>query len=64
MFGIFKRKSEKEILITKYQQLKTKAFHLSKTSRKESDEIEAQAFDLLKKIDLIEKTELKKVSIE
>ena len=59
MFGIFKRKSEKQILIKKYQLLKTKAYQLSKVSRVESDETEAEAFELLKKIELLEKSELK-----
>lgn len=59
MFGIFKRKSEKQLLVKKYQDLKTKAFQLSKTSRTESDKIEVEAFEVLKKIELIEKSDSK-----
>ena len=37
MFGIFKKKSEKEKLQVKYQQLKEKAFKMSKINRKETN---------------------------
>tara|TARA_B100000242_G_scaffold289856_2_gene260338 strand:+ start:209 stop:376 length:168 start_codon:yes stop_codon:yes gene_type:complete len=53
MFGIFKKKSEKEKLQIKYQQLKEKAFNMSKINRKESDKLEVEAQKIL---DILEKT--------
>ncbi len=47
MFGIFKNKSEKEKLQIKYQQLKEKAFKMSKINRKESDKLESEAQKIL-----------------
>ena len=55
MFGLFKRKSEKENLLDLYNKKKEKAFHLSKTNRKESDKLEKEANDILIKLDEIEK---------
>ncbi|MBL6874874.1 MAG: Lacal_2735 family protein [Flavobacteriales bacterium] len=55
MFGLFKRKSEKEKLLDLYNKKKKQAFHLSKTNRKESDKLEKEANDILIKIDEIEK---------
>tara|TARA_B100001939_G_C16937359_1_gene616679 strand:+ start:222 stop:389 length:168 start_codon:yes stop_codon:yes gene_type:complete len=55
MFGIFKKKSEKEKLLVKYQQLKEKAFKMSKINRKESDRLEAEAQKIL---DILEKTKI------
>ena len=55
MFGLFKRKSEKEKLIDLYNNKKEQAFHLSKTNRKESDKLEKEANDILIKVDEIEK---------
>ena len=55
MFGLFKRKSEKEKLLDLYNQKKEQAFHLSKTNRKESDKLEKEANDILTKVDEIEK---------
>ena len=52
MFGIFKKKSEKEKLQVKYQQLKEKAFKMSKINRKESDKLESEAQKIL---DMLEK---------
>ena len=53
MFGIFKKKSEKEKLQVKYKQLKEKAFKMSKINRKESDKLEVEAQKIL---DILEKT--------
>ena len=55
MFGLFKRKSEKEKLLDLYNKKKEQAFHLSKTNRKESDKLEKEANDILIKLDEIEK---------
>ena len=57
MFGIFKRKTEKEKLLILYKKLKNEAFILSKIDRRKSDEKEKEANDILDAIDKIEKTE-------
>lgn len=56
MFGLFKKKSEEEILHQKYKELMKNAFDLSTTNRKESDLKYAKADDIMKQIELIKKT--------
>lgn len=51
MFGLFKRKTEKEKLADLYRKKKELAFKLSKINRKESDKLEKEANDILIKID-------------
>ena len=51
MFGIFKRKSEKQKLIELYNKKRVQAFRLSRTNRKEGDRMEKEANDILNKID-------------
>ena len=53
MFGLFKRKTEKEKLEENYRKTKEKAFKLSKINRKESDRLEKEADEILKKIENI-----------
>ena len=55
MFGLFKKKSEKEKLTELYKKIKEKAYILSKTNRKESDRLEKEANDILEKLDYIDK---------
>ena len=55
MFGLFKKKSEREKLLADYKKLKEQAFILSKTNRSESDRLEKEAHDISLKIDLIDK---------
>ena len=55
MFGLFKKKSQKEKLIEIYKKIKEQAYVLSKTNRKESDKLEKEANDILEKIDDIDK---------
>ncbi|MDA9897950.1 Lacal_2735 family protein [Flavobacteriales bacterium] len=57
MFGFFKKKTEKEKLYELFDKKKKEAFVLSKSNRKESDKLEKEAFDILKKIDAIEANE-------
>ena len=57
MFGIFKRKTEKEKLLIRYKKIKDEAFRLSKIDRRKSDEKEKEANDVYDAIDKIEKTE-------
>jgi len=55
MFGLFKKKSEKEKLSKLYKKIKEQAYILSKTNRRESDKLEKEASDILDKLDDIEK---------
>ena len=48
MFGLFKKKSEKEKLQKKYKRLLKESYELSKTNRKESDK-KAYEADLIAK---------------
>ena len=54
MFSIFKKKSPKEKLIAEYKKKKEKAFKISSVDRRKSDELEAEAAEILKKIDELE----------
>ena len=55
MFGIFKRKTEKEKLLVRYKKVKDEAYRLSKIDRRKSDEKEKEANDILDAIDKIER---------
>lgn len=50
MFGLFKKKSEKEKLMEEYQKLTKESFDLSKTNRNKSDEKAAEAAAIMDKI--------------
>tara|TARA_B100001564_G_scaffold345126_1_gene343426 strand:+ start:1267 stop:1434 length:168 start_codon:yes stop_codon:yes gene_type:complete len=51
MFGIFKKKSEKDKLIELYNKKKEQAFKVSRSNRKESDRLEKEANDILIELD-------------
>ncbi|MEY3421346.1 MAG: hypothetical protein RIR48_1638 [Bacteroidota bacterium] len=51
MFGLFKKKSEKEILLKEYAKLMEEAFTLSRTNRTASDAKTAEAAELMQKIE-------------
>ena len=51
MFGLFKKKSEKEKLNEKYAKLLKEAFELSKFNRRESDNKYAEAEKILNQIE-------------
>jgi hypothetical protein len=53
MFGIFRKKSEKERLQKQYKRLMEEAFVLSKSNRSQGDAKYAEADALLKKIDAL-----------
>lgn len=55
MFGLFKKKTEKEKLLEQYKKMQEEAYRLSHTDRKASDLKTAEADELLKKIDALEK---------
>lgn len=57
MFGLFKKKSEKEILLKKYSTLTEEAYKLSHTDRTASDKKTKEANDILEKIKIIESKE-------
>lgn len=55
MFGLFKKKSEKEVLQAKYQKLMKEAHNLSTSNRKLSDEKVFEAEEVMKQIDILNK---------
>jgi hypothetical protein len=55
MFGLFKKKSELEVLQEKHKELLKKAFEMSKVNRQESDRLMAQAEEIAKKIEMATK---------
>ena len=55
MFGLFKKKTERQKLLEIYKKKKEEAFNLSKINRTESDKLEQEAYEISKKIDLLDK---------
>ena len=55
MFGLFKKKSEADKLREKYKKLMEESYHLSHTDRKASSFKAAEAEEVLKQIELLEK---------
>ncbi len=55
MFGLFKKKSRKEKLQAQYEKMMRKAYQLSHTDRRASDAVTAEAEDILKEIESLEK---------
>ncbi|MDN4165559.1 Lacal_2735 family protein [Cytophagales bacterium LB-30] len=53
MFGLFKKKSEKEQLTEKYKKLLEEAYKLSHTNRRAADEKSAEAETVLKQIEAL-----------
>ena len=56
MFGIFKKKTEKEKLLLLYKKTKSEAYRLSSIDRRKSDAKEKEASDILYAIDNLDKT--------
>ena len=56
MFGLFKKKSEKQTLEEAYQKLTKESFDLSKTNRKASDQKAYEAEQVMKKLESLAKT--------
>lgn len=54
MFGLFKKKTEKEKLYAKYKKLMAESHQLSTSNRTLSDQKAHEASEVLKKIDVIE----------
>ena len=57
MFGLFKKKTEKETLLKKYKALTEEAFKLSHSNRTASDAKTKEANDILLKIKALETQE-------
>mgnify|MGYP003682399507 CR=1 FL=1 len=55
MFGLFKKKTEREILLKQYKILMKESHSLSTTNRSKSDQKFAEAEELMNKIDTLEK---------
>ncbi|MCM4161763.1 hypothetical protein DHB64_17895 [Antarcticibacterium sp. W02-3] len=51
MFGLFKKKTEKEKLQEKYQQLQKESFDLSTSNRKLSDQKAFEAEEVMKQLE-------------
>jgi len=54
MFGLFKKKTEREKLEAEYDALIKKSYELSHSNRAESDRVQAQAQSVLQKLDALE----------
>ncbi len=54
MFGLFKKKTEKEKLQEQYKKMMEKSFQLSTTNRKESDIVRAEAEKIALQIEKLE----------
>lgn len=60
MFGwLFKKKTDREKLDLQYKKLKVKAYELSKTDRKASDALSAEAEEVSKMIEELDMLEAK-----
>jgi len=55
MFSFFKKKSKLDVLNEKYKKLQQEAYNLSTSNRKESDLKQAEAAEVLKEIEALEK---------
>ena len=51
MFGLFKKKSQSEVLLEKYKKLQEEAFRLSTVNRAAADEKLKEAEEILKEIE-------------
>ena len=58
MFGIFKKKTQKEKLLALYKKKKEEAFDLSKIDRRKSDLKEKEASDILDALDALDKKQV------
>ncbi|WP_037319691.1 Lacal_2735 family protein [Salegentibacter sp. Hel_I_6] len=56
MFGMFKKKTEKEKLQEKYQKLQKECFDLSTTNRKLSDQKAYEAEEVMKQLEKLKET--------
>ena len=59
MFGLFKKKSKKDVLLKKYKTLTEEAYKLSHSNRKLADAKLEEAENVLKNIEELEKSEKK-----
>jgi len=59
-FGLFKKKSEIQVLQSKFEKLMKESYELSTVNRTSSDKKFSEADEISKKIDELKKKELKK----
>ncbi|SHJ39580.1 Lacal_2735 family protein [Aquimarina spongiae] len=57
MFGLFKKKSEIDVLQKKYEKLMSQWHELSSINRAESDKKYAEAEEILKKIEVLKNSQ-------
>lgn len=57
MFGLFKKKSEKDNLYKQYQKLTKEAFSLSTINRKLSDQKAYEAEEIMKKLETLKEVD-------
>jgi hypothetical protein len=55
MFGLFKKKTQREVLLQRYKKLMKESHSLSTTDRVKSDQKFAEAEELMNKLDILEK---------
>jgi hypothetical protein len=55
MFGLFKKKSERQVLLEQYKKLLKESHSLSTTNRMASDKKMAEAQEIMDKVDEIDK---------
>jgi hypothetical protein len=55
MFGLFKKKTEREVLLERYKKLMKESHSLSTIDRSKSDQKFAEAEELMNQVDLLEK---------
>jgi len=55
MFGLFKKKTEREVLLERYKKLMEESHSLSTTDRRKSDQKFAEAEELMNQVDTLEK---------
>lgn len=54
MFGLFKKKTKKEKLLVKYEQLLRESYEFSSINRRKSDQKNAEAAEIMEKILLLD----------
>jgi len=57
MFGLFKKKTEKEKLQEKYQKLQKESFNFSTTNRKLSDQKAFEAEEVMKQLEKLNRNQ-------
>ena len=56
MFQFFKKKTERQLLEERYSKLTEEAYKLSQTNRSASDQKTAEAYEVMQRIEALDKT--------